>query len=336
MTHSSKIITVLGAGSMGTALANVLAHNGHEVRLWDINQKTLDEINEHHTNRHFFPDLKLPHSIRGVSNIHEAIRDAELINVVVPSLYVRSTVKSFSEEMTEGQMVLNWAKGIEEKSLKFMLEVMNESTPLLHRHNLATISGPSLAKEIADKRVTAVNLTGRNQYILPIIKEIFEKGNDTFKMRIGIDTVGVELCGIMKNIYALLVGMAESLFDSKNTNAVILTASLEEMVTLGRSLGAYHQTFYDLCGMGDLIATCMSDHSRNRTMGKKLASGKTLKEALAEMTQVSEGVPATKTIHDLAKRQGVKLPIVEAMYSMLYEDKPLVATTEKLIKSLMA
>lgn len=321
---------------MGTALAKVLGENGHEVRMWDINQDSLREINKHHTNRKFFPKCRLSDSIHGYSDVHEAIQGAELINLVVPSPFIRSTLQSFCHLLQQGQMVLNFAKGMEEDTLKFMLEVMEDVTPPALHNNLATVSGPSLAAEIVEQKVTAVNLTGKNIYILPIIKDIFERGNDYFRMNISIDTVGVELSGIMKNIYALLVGMADSLINSENTNAVILAASLEEMVTLGRSLGAFRQTFYNLCGMGDLVATCMSDSSRNRTMGRKLVSGKSLREALSEMKQVSEGVEATKHIYALARRQKVRLPIVETMYGMLYEKKPVIKTTEALIKSLMS
>lgn len=321
-TINTKRVAVIGAGNMGTTLANLLANNGHEIRIWDVNQHVLAEIDEKHTNSLFLPGTILSRNITPFVEIQACIHHADLILIVVPSKYVRATVRLFAKFLTERQIIVNCAKGIEEKTHKFMSAVIEDEIDKGFHHQIADLSGPSLAKEVAAGMMTRVTIVSKNQYVLPEIKRIFETGNDFFRVSIQVDTIGVQLGGMMKNIYALAVGICDGVRESHNTKAFILDGSLAEMAKLGVEMGAYRETFYGLSGVGDLIATCFSENSRNRTLGTKLGSGMALQDALTEMTQVTESVPATKIVHELAAKYTIHLPIAEEMYKIIHEGKP--------------
>ncbi len=332
MKAAPRNIAVIGAGNMGTTLANLLANNGHTVRIWDINHDILDEIAASHSNSRYLPGARLSSKLKPFRDIVECIANTDMIIVVVPSKFVRQTVRLFAKNIADGQIILNCAKGIEEDSHKFMAEVIEDEIGSRFHHQIADLSGPSLAKEVAAGMMTRVTVVSKNQCILPQIKQAFEDGNDFFRVIVLMDTVGVQLGGMMKNIYAIAVGICDGVQESENTKAFVLDSSLSEMAKLGEAMGAYRETFYGLSGVGDLIATCFSENSRNRTLGKKLGSGKSLADAQAEMQQVTEGVPATKIIHELSQKYAVHLPIAEEMYKVLYEGKPAREAVRELIK----
>lgn len=341
-------ISVLGAGSMGTALANVMAKNGHTVNIWDINQSSLQEITEKQTNSLYLPDVSLSKNIFSYTNIIQCIKNAEIIFLVIPSPFIRETVQKIKGHISGNEIIVNCAKGMENGSLKFMTEVIEneicgdakpyisikqESKPPCS-NLVADLSGPSLAKEIGTEKITAVTIASQNFEILKVVKNVLEKGNDYFRVRMREDVIGVELGGIMKNIYALLIGMCDVYFNSLNTNAFVLDMGLQEMWKMGEKLGAKRKTFYGLSGVGDLIATCLSENSRNRSLGQKIGFGMTLSEALEEMTQVTEGVHATKNIMELAKKEDIQLPIVEEVHNILFEEKKLEESMKDLLKVL--
>ncbi len=332
MNPDPQQIAVIGAGNMGTTLANLLANNGHSIHIWDINHEVLDEIAEKHTNSRYLPGARLSTKINPYRDIVECIKGADMIIVVVPSQFVRKTVELFADAVVDGQIILNCAKGIEDKSHMFMAEVIEDEIDARFYHQIADLSGPSLAKEVAAGMMTRVTVVSKNQCILPKIKEVFEEGNDFFRVIVLMDTVGVQLGGMMKNIYAIAVGICDGVQESENTKAFVLDGSLSEMAKLGVAMGAYRETFYGLSGVGDLIATCFSENSRNRTLGKQLGAGMTIEEAKKEMVQVTEGVPATKIIHELSKKHDVHLPISEQMYQVIYKGKSAREAMRELIK----
>jgi glycerol-3-phosphate dehydrogenase (NAD(P)+) len=321
MNHNPQQIAVIGAGNMGTTLANLLAKNGHSVSVWDINHQVLDEIETKKTNSQYLPRVRLDKRIKTETNIRNCITETALILVVVPSQYVRKTVRKFADSVNSHQILLNCAKGIEAKSLKFMSEVIEDELQERHYHIIADLSGPSLAKEVAAEKMTRVTIVSKNQYVLPKIRDLFEIGNEYFRVNQSVDTIGVQLGGMMKNIYALAVGICDGVDASYNTKAFLLDGALSEMTKLGTAMGAYRGTFYGLSGVGDLIATCFSENSRNRTLGNHIGRGLSYEQAAQKVSQATEGVPATKVIHKLAKQHKVYLPIAEQMYDVLFKNK---------------
>ncbi|QQS59482.1 NAD(P)-dependent glycerol-3-phosphate dehydrogenase [Candidatus Peregrinibacteria bacterium] len=319
MTETPKIVAVVGAGNMGTTLANLLAKNGHTVRIWDINTDVLQEIQEKQTNTRYLPGVSLSPRITPSLNLSECVAGADYILLVVPSVFLRETVKRFAHVLKTGQILVNCAKGIEESSLKFMIEVIEEEIPEELHHFVADLSGPSLAKEVAEEKMTRVILVSRNQCILPKIKKLLEDGNDYFRAGLLMDHIGVQLGGMMKNIYALAIGICDAVDASYNTKAFVLDAGLSEMTKLGVAMGAHRETFYGLSGVGDLIATCFSENSRNRALGKLLGSGKSLDQALKEMVMVAEGIPATRVTKKLSQKYNVFLPVAEEMHHVLFD-----------------
>ena len=304
---------------MGTAMALVLASNGYQVKCWDFNEKVVEGVNEHHENKRYLPGVKLPVSITASTDINEVACFSNVLIFSVPSQHLRSTLKMIPKEDLEYEIIVNCAKGIDLETGQFMSEIIEEELGPQSHGIIAELSGPSIANELSKKHFTAVIIASKNEQVLGFLQKILN--NDYFKVRPSTDVIGAELGGVMKNIYSMAIGISDTLWNSMNTRALLLTEGLAEMAKMGHELGATKRAFYGLSGIGDLIATCLSHESRNYRFGCFLAKGRTVEEAQCDVSQVVEGYYAVKAISKLAQKHNVKLPLCENMYNILYRGK---------------
>lgn len=316
---------VLGAGSWGTALACVLCQGGHAVTLWGRDAAQLADIEQRRENSRYLPGLKLPDSLRVQPDLGQAIAGLPadqpgLVVSVVPSHTTRDVLGSIADKLPPQSVVVTASKGIENESLSPMIEVMKQVVPAALHSQLAVLSGPSFARETAEGQPTAVVSAAAQRSTAERVQQAFQTG--AFRVYTSDDVIGVEIGGAVKNVIALACGMAEGLGFGHNTRAALITRGLAEISRLAVRMGANPLTLAGLAGMGDLVLTCNGPQSRNRTCGLLLGQGKTLAQALAEMRQVAEGVKTTRSVHDLAQRMGVEMPISQAIYRVLYEDRP--------------
>lgn len=312
-------IAVLGPGSWGTALSQVLSENGHEVKIWGNNPAQIDEINTYHTNRHYLPDLKLPENILGVKALEEAIIDADAILFVVPTKAIRAVAKEFAEKATNRPVIIHASKGLEQGSHKRISEILAEEIPTEKRQDIVVLSGPSHAEEVAVHDITTITAASENEESAKYVQELFM--NDYFRIYTNNDVIGVETGAALKNIIAIGAGAIAGLGFGDDAKAAIMTRGLAEISRLGVAMGANPLTFIGLSGVGDLIVTCTSVHSRNWRAGNLLGKGHSLDEVLENMGMIVEGVSTTKAARELAAALGVEMPITETIYSVLYEGK---------------
>ena len=312
-------IAVLGPGSWGTALAQVLSENGHEVKIWGNNPAQIDEINTYHTNRHYLPDLKLPENILGVKALEEAIIDADAILFVVPTKAIRAVAKEFAEKATNRPVIIHASKGLEQGSHKRISEILAEEIPTEKRQDIVVLSGPSHAEEVAVHDITTITAASENEESAKYVQELFM--NDYFRIYTNNDVIGVETGAALKNIIAIGAGAIAGLGFGDDAKAAIMTRGLAEISRLGVAMGANPLTFIGLSGVGDLIVTCTSVHSRNWRAGNLLGKGHSFDEVLENMGMIVEGVSTTKAARELAAALGVEMPITETIYSVLYEGK---------------
>lgn len=312
-------IAVLGPGSWGTALAQVLSENGHEVKIWGNNPAQIDEINTYHTNRHYLPDLKLPENILGVKALEEAIIDADAILFVVPTKAIRAVANEFAEKATNRPVIIHASKGLEQGSHKRISEILAEEIPTEKRQDIVVLSGPSHAEEVAVHDITTITAASENEESAKYVQELFM--NDYFRIYTNNDVIGVETGAALKNIIAIGAGAIAGLGFGDDAKAAIMTRGLAEISRLGVAMGANPLTFIGLSGVGDLIVTCTSVHSRNWRAGNLLGKGHSLDEVLENMGMIVEGVSTTKAARELAAALGVEMPITETIYSVLYEGK---------------
>jgi glycerol-3-phosphate dehydrogenase (NAD(P)+) len=312
-------IAVIGGGSWGATLANVLAHNGHEVAVWEFVREVADHLKTARSLK-VLPGLKLHPSALVTNDLKEALQGRSVLVCAVPSEYARATLRAVRESgaVAPGAWVVNVTKGIEPDTLKRMSEVIEEELPAV-KGRVTVLSGPSIAKEVAQGQPTLVVAAGPAE-LAKRTQSLFLA--DSFRVYTSADAVGVEFGGAIKNVYAVACGIADGLGLGDNAKAALMTRGLNEMVRLGTAYGGQGITFFGLSGVGDLIVTCSSPHSRNRTLGEKIGKGKTVKEALAEMTMVAEGVISAKSVHQLAKKLDVEMPIVTEVYQCLHEGQP--------------
>jgi glycerol-3-phosphate dehydrogenase (NAD(P)+) len=311
-------VAVVGSGGFGTCLAYLLARNGLEVRLWCRNPDYAQTLQNTRENAKYLPGVKLPLNVWITSSLQDAVQDAEVVVVAVPSQAVRQTATEFAPHLAKGVKVLNVAKGIEHGTYKRMSEVLTEvlgaQTPI------ATLSGPNHAEEIARGMPTATVIASKNQSALNLLCDVLS--TDWFKAYPRRDLIGVELGGVLKNITALATGVTKGIGFGDNSAAAVMTLGLDEMVRFGVAHGARKETFTGLSGFGDLIATATSPHSRNRRVGELLGRGLTMQEALATMGgQVAEGVHAARFVHEQAEKEKIPLPLTTEIYRILYEKK---------------
>lgn len=320
-------IAVIGAGGWGTTLANLLAEKGHKLSLWAHEKEVVEEITNKRENSQFLPGIKLSENIQPTNDLSQAVSGKDIIITAIPSQFLRNMAKEISRYINNNTIIISVTKGLEDITFKRMSEILEEELP---ETKIVALSGPNHAEEISRKIPSATVIASKHQDILPKIKEILE--TDYFKVYPHNDVIGIEICGAIKNITAIVVGVCDALKLGDNAKASIITLGLTEMGKVGRFLGAKRATFYGLAGVGDLVATCTSKHSRNRLVGQKIAEGKSLEDIKKEMHgMIAEGVKTTKAVYDLAKKNNIDIPLTTQVYKVLYEKKEL----KKAIKDLI-
>jgi glycerol-3-phosphate dehydrogenase (NAD(P)+) len=317
---SAEDVVVLGAGSWGTALAKVLADKGHRTTLWGRNAEHAAAIERDRRNNKYLPDAPLADTLHASSDLAAAVKGKRFIVSVVPSHTTRAVLKEAGASIDGEAIIVSASKGIENDSLETMDDVMKAVLPGKLGARLTFLSGPSFAKEVGKSLPTAVVVGSRDRHLAEAAAELFR--GERFRVYTSDDVPGVELGGALKNVMAIAAGMIDGLGLGHNTRAALITRGLAEITRLAVRKGANPLTLAGLAGMGDLILTCTGDLSRNRTVGIGLGQGKKLAEVLASMSQVAEGVKTTKSAYDLSHKVGVEMPITEAVYQVLYEDRP--------------
>ena len=310
-------ITVLGAGSWGTALAMVLANNNHDCLLWSHRGDQATEINTEHTNKKYLPDTILPANLSATSEFQQAIQFADVIVIAVPTKAIREVCQNMVPFLNDKKLFVHVSKGIEPDSLKRITEMIEEELPVDMTEAIVVLSGPSHAEEVVLKHPTTITVASENMDAAEKVQDLFM--NNYFRVYTNDDVIGVEIGAALKNVIALAAGIVDGLGYGDNAKAALITRGLAEISRLGISLGAQPYTFSGLTGMGDLIVTCTSVHSRNWRAGNMLGKGASLETVLEEMGMVVEGVRTTKAAFQLATKQQVDMPITEALYSVLFE-----------------
>lgn len=328
-------IGVIGAGSWGTALANMLAGKGYPVTLWAYEKDLVERMKMTRENDLFLPGFSLSSNLDFTADLSAAVSGKEMVLLVSPSQVMRLVVQQALEDFNPESLIVSASKGIENGTLLTMSQVLRELLPPSCHQRLAVISGPSFAKEVAAGIPTAVVAAAPQQDIAEQVQNIFT--NAAFRVYTNNDILGVELCGALKNVMALAAGVSDGLGFGLNTRAALITRGLAEISRLGLALGAQAATFSGLAGMGDLVLTCTGDLSRNRSVGIALGQGKTLDEILNGMNMVAEGVKTTLSAYQLAAKVGVEVPITDQMYKILYQQNdPRQAVTDLLSRDLKA
>lgn len=321
-------ISILGAGSWGTALSNVVSDNKHEVILWARRRELAEEINQIKENREYLPGAKINSSIVVTHDLEYAVKNSEIVILATPSQALRSILREAKKYITKDSIILNASKGIENESLMRMSEVIKEEMP--QNSLIAVISGPSHAEEVIRRYPTAVVVASKDKRVLKVLQEVFI--NNYFRVYRNYDVIGVELGGALKNIIAICSGVSEGLGYGDNTRAALITRGIIEIMRLGKKLGAKSSTFSGLSGIGDVIVTCSSMHSRNRRAGIEIGKGKKVDEVVKSTKMVIEGIYATKAAKKLSDLYNVEMPITQEAYKVLFEDKD----PKKAVDDLMA
>ena len=307
---------VIGAGSWGTAMAVHLAKMGKDVTVWNKFQEEIDEIIKLRENKKFLPGVKIPENVNFTTDMGVATKEADLIIFALPSPLTRVVSSELSRYVKDGSIIVNLSKGLEKDSLKRLSEVLGETIP---QAKIVVLSGPSHAEEVARKLPTTNVCASKDEDAALFVQDFVM--NEFFRIYTSRDVIGVELGGALKNVIALCAGVCDGLGYGDNTKAALMTRGLEEIKRLGVAMGASSETFLGLSGMGDLIVTCTSKHSRNRSAGYLLGQGKKLPDVLAEVGMVVEGANTAEAALALGKKYGVSMPIVEEANSILFEGK---------------
>lgn len=319
-------VSIIGAGSWGTALATVLSHNGHQVTIWSVIEeeiRMLEEKREHVTK---FPGVILAESIQFTTDLKAAIEGRDLLVLAVPSVFTRGTAKSMQPFVKEGQLIVNVAKGIEEKTLMVLSDIVEEEIP---QARVAVLSGPSHAEEVGRRLPTTCVAGAKTREAAEYVQNVFM--NDVFRVYTSPDMIGIELGGALKNVIALAAGMADGLGYGDNTKAALITRGITEIGRLALAMGAKYETISGLTGIGDLIVTCASRHSRNRKAGMLIGQGKTREEATEEVQMVVEGIYSAKAAMGLSEKYKVPMPIIEQVNLVLFHDKPVEEAVQELM-----
>lgn len=311
-----KIVGILGAGSWATAISVLLAQKGYKVKLWSIIPEQIKEINETRENKSFLPGVTIPAGVEAIDDLGQAVSDAEAVVFGVPSHAFREVVRKALSYIPGGAILINLAKGIEEDSLCRMSQVFTQEAGVVMTWRYVVLSGPSHAEEVGRMVPTAVVAASSCMESAEYVQDLFMC--DFFRVYTSSDVTGVELGGALKNIIALGTGIADGLGYGDNTKAALMTRGLTEISRMGMAMGASPLTFAGLAGVGDLIVTCTSMHSRNRRAGIAIGRGKSLDEALSEVKMVVEGVRTTRAARSLAQSLAVEVPITEQIYQVLF------------------
>lgn len=326
-------ISVLGAGGWGTTLAILLHYNGHNVTLWEFKKSYAKELNKKRVNLDYLPGIKIPKEIIITSDLEESSDNKNLIVMAVPSQFLRSVVKKIHYQNIEDTILVSVSKGIEKTTLMTMSQMVQDVFPHISKNQIGVISGPSHAEEVSQRVPTAVVAASIDIETSKSIQAAFM--TSYFRVYASTDILGIELGGAFKNIIAIGAGIIDGAGFGDNTKAAIMTRGVAEISRLGLAMGAQPETFAGLSGMGDLIVTCMSKHSRNRFVGEQIGKGKKLKQILNSMEQVAEGVETTRSAKQLAAKIDIETPITNEVYKILYEDKdPIKATTDLMTRDM--
>jgi len=317
---SSERVAVIGAGSWGTALANVLAANGHDTCLWAYEAELVDEINRQHTNSLFLAGIPLSPQLVCTNSLPEALSGRSMVLLVTPVQLMRTVLSDAAGLVGAETVIVNASKGIELDTLQTVSQICSGllGSDVLSRY--VALSGPTFAREVASGLPTLIVAASRNEQCALRVQSALS--NSAFRAYTNGDVTGVELGGAVKNVIAIAAGISDGLGFGHNARAALITRGLAEMNRLGQAMGAQTATFSGLAGMGDLVLTCTGDLSRNRTVGIKLGQGMRLADILSEMRMVAEGVKSAESVYNLSVRLGVEMPIVEKAYQILHQDKP--------------
>lgn len=319
-------ISIIGAGSWGTALALLLHKNGHRVTVWSIVEAEIKMLSTEREHKDKLPGVKLPEDMEFTTDLEAAVTGRDILVLAVPSPYTRSTAHNMQPYVKEGQMIVNVAKGIEENTLLTLSQIIEEEIP---QAEVAVLSGPSHAEEVGRGIPTTIVVGAKKKATAEYLQNIFM--NEVFRVYISPDVLGIELGAALKNVVALAAGIADGLGYGDNTKAALITRGITEIARLGVAMGGKFETFCGLTGIGDLIVTCASMHSRNRRAGILIGQGYTTRQAMDEVKMVVEGVYSAKAAMGLAKKYGVQLPIIEQVNSVLFDGQ----LADEAVKNLM-
>ena len=311
-------ISVIGSGGWGIALTILLHKNGHNLTIWSFDKKEAEELKTTRENKTKLPNILLPEDIKVTDDLKEAVNDKDILILAVPSKAIRSVSKSLKNIIKDNQIIVNVAKGLEEDTLETMTDIIEEELKGKNSQ-VAVLSGPSHAEEVGKVIPTTCVVSAHNKELTLYLQNIFM--NPSFRVYTSPDMLGIEIGGALKNVIALAAGIADGLNYGDNTKAALITRGIKEISSLGVAMGGEQSTFYGLTGLGDLIVTCASMHSRNRRAGILLGQGKTLDEAIKEVNMVVEGIYSAKSALMAAKKYNVEIPIIEQVNAVLFENK---------------
>lgn len=324
------IVAVIGSGNMGTALAQVIADNGYSVKIWSIEKEVLKEIAERHTNKKYLPGVKLSKNINSVFSLADCLQDASIIILAVPSAVAADVTKQIRPHLRQNQLLISFIKGLQADSGRDMHSLISAELSKNFKRNILIASGPSIASEFARKKPTRVVVAGTNKNNFKKIKQVL--ANNYFGLTYSSDIIGTELGGVLKNVYAIALGICDGGGYGINTKAILVSQALAEMAEFIIKQGGKKESAYGLAGLGDLLTTGFSPFSRNRTFGEKICIGKSCQKTLENMSQVVEGVPAVKIIYHLARKHKIKMPLMGAIYGALYQDKDPAEVLQKFLR----
>ena len=309
-------VGVIGAGSWGTALALLLNKNGHSVTVWSISEEEISMLSAEREHKSKLPGVKIPDDMAFTTNMEEAVRGKDILVLAVPSKFTRGTARNMKDYVAEGQIIVDVAKGIEEDTLMTLSQQIEQEVP---QADVAVLSGPSHAEEVGRGLPTTVVIGAKTEKTAVYLQEIFM--NEVFRVYTSPDMLGMELGGSLKNVIALAAGIADGMGYGDNTKAALITRGIAEIARLGVKMGGAIESFTGLTGIGDLIVTCASVHSRNRKAGYLMGQGKSMEEAMEEVQMVVEGVYSAKAAEKLGKKYGVDLPIINKINEVLFSGK---------------
>lgn len=310
---SGRQVAVLGGGSFGTAMTKMLAENGHTVYFWMRDAGQAREITDTHCNSRYMPGVILSGDVRPTNDLAAAVKRADIVFVAIPSKAFRAVIRDHVNAFASNQIVVSLTKGIEKTGFKLMSEVLQEELP---NARIGVLSGPNLAAEIVARELTATVIAAKDPVVRHTVQELL--GCEYFRVYANVDIYGVELSGALKNIYAIVAGMASALNLGENARAMLITRSLAEMSRFAVSMGANPMTFMGLAGVGDLVVTCTSPKSRNFRIGYAVGKGAKLDDAVAELGQVAEGIYTLLLVKEKAESIGIYMPLVRGLYDILY------------------
>lgn len=323
-----KKVTILGDGAWATTLGILLNKNGHKVTIWSNFPDYLDELNLKRVNEKYLPGFSIPKEISFEKDINEAVLSSDIVVDAIPSKFYRSVLKKINCDVSD-KIFVNVSKGIEQKSLKRMTEIIKEE---LGKVKTCILSGPTIAIEVVEEMPAVAISASNNLKIAKTIQELFF--NQNFRVYTSEDPLGVELCGALKNVIAIVAGISDGLGFGANAKAAILSRGVVEIARLGQVMGAKKKTFFGIAGLGDLSTTCISPESRNRTLGERIGRGEKLEEIINSTNSVIEGVTTTEAVYNLSKKYNIDMPITNQVYMILYHKKdPKKALVDLMLRS---